>query len=95
MAAKNTAKLFLRPLAAIMARGYDRDERGVGMPRGVSDFAALESADVRASKNTETSGGLPFNVTRIGHIVLKVRDLERSVAFQTGRHRDSGLSGLG
>ncbi len=54
------------------------------MPRGVIDFAALESAEVRALKNTETPGGLPFNITRIGHVVLKVRDLERSVAFYTG-----------
>jgi len=53
------------------------------MPRGVIDFEALGSAEVQALKNTETPSGLPFNITRLGHVVLKVRDLERSVAFYT------------
>ena len=53
------------------------------MPRGVIDFEALGSAEVQALKNTETPSGLPFNITKLGHVVLKVRDLERSVAFYT------------
>ena len=35
-------------------------------------------------KNTETPGGLAFNITKIGHVVLEIRDLEPSVAFYTG-----------
>ncbi len=54
------------------------------MPRGVIDFEELESAEVQALKNTETPSGLPFNITKLGHVVVKVRDLERSVAFYTG-----------
>ena len=54
------------------------------MPRGVIDLKALESAEVRALRNTETPTGLPFNITKLGHVVVMVRDLERSVAFYTG-----------
>ncbi len=54
------------------------------MPRGVIDFEALKGAEVQALKNTETPSGLPFNITKLGHVVLKVRDLERSTAFYTG-----------
>lgn len=53
------------------------------MPRGVIDFEALQSADIQGLKNTATPEGLPFNITKIGHLVLKVQDLERSVAFYT------------
>ena len=28
--------------------------------------------------------GLPFNITKLGHVVIKVRDLKRSVAFYSG-----------
>ncbi len=54
------------------------------MPRGFIDFEALEGAEVQALKNTEPPTGLPFNITKLGHVVIKVRDLERSVAFYTG-----------
>ena len=54
------------------------------MPRGVIDFEALASAEVQALKNTETPTGLPFNITKLGHVVIKARDLKRSVAFYTG-----------
>lgn len=53
------------------------------MPRGVIDFDALQSEEILALKNAETPEGLPFNITKIGHVVLKVRDLERSVKFYT------------
>ena len=53
------------------------------MPRGVIDTEALQSAEIKALKNAETPHGLPFNITKIGHVVLKVRDLERSVEFYT------------
>ena len=54
------------------------------MPRGFVDFQALASAEVQALKKTETPTGLPFNITKVGHVVIKVQDLERSVAFYTG-----------
>lgn len=53
------------------------------MPRGVIDIEALQSAEIKALKNAKTPEGLPFNITKIGHLVLKVRDLERSVEFYT------------
>lgn len=53
------------------------------MPRGVIDIEALQSAEIKALKNAKTPEGLPFNITKIGHLVLKVRDLERSVKFYT------------
>ena len=53
------------------------------MPRGVIDIEALKSAEIQALKNARTPEGLPFNITKIGHVVLKVRDLERSVEFYT------------
>lgn len=54
------------------------------MPRGLIDFEALEGADLQALKNSEPPIGLPFNITKLGHVVIKVRNLERSVAFYTG-----------
>ena len=54
------------------------------MPRGVIDLEALRSAEVQALKNTEIPTGMPFNITKIGHVVIKVRDLEHSAAFYTG-----------
>ncbi len=53
------------------------------MPRGVIDIEALQSDEIQALKNARTPEGLPFNITKIGHVVLKVRDLERSVEFYT------------
>ena len=53
------------------------------MPRGVIDVAGLNTPDVIALKETKTPTGMPFNITKLGHVVLKVRDLERSVKFYT------------
>jgi catechol 2,3-dioxygenase-like lactoylglutathione lyase family enzyme len=53
------------------------------MPRGVIDLAGLQSSETVALKQTATPAGLPFNITKLGHVVLKVRDLERSVKFYT------------
>ena len=54
-------------------------ERG----RGVIDTDALNSPEMQKLKNTEPPRGLPFGITKIGHVVLKVRDLARSVEFYT------------
>ncbi len=51
--------------------------------RGVIDAEGLEHADMRALAGHEPPPGLPFTVRKIGHVVLKVRDIERSTAFYT------------
>ena len=53
------------------------------MPRGVVDFEALKSKEVEALRSISPPAGLPFNITKLGHLVLMVEDLERSVAFYT------------
>ena len=54
-------------------------ERG----RGVVDIEGLDRADVKALAGREPPMGLPFDIRKIGHVVLKVRDVERSTAFYT------------
>jgi len=53
------------------------------MPRGFIDFEALKSEEVRAVYDKTPPAGLPFNITKIGHVVLVVQDLQRSVNFYT------------
>ena len=53
------------------------------MPRGVIDHDALKSPEIEALRRAETPRGLPFDIRKIGHVVLMVQDLERSVAFYT------------
>jgi catechol 2,3-dioxygenase-like lactoylglutathione lyase family enzyme len=53
------------------------------MPRGFIDFEALKSDEVRAVYDKTPPSGLPFNITKIGHVVLVVQDLQRSVDFYT------------
>ncbi|MDE0060854.1 MAG: VOC family protein [Defluviicoccus sp.] len=51
--------------------------------RGIVDVEGLGRADVQALARRETPAGLPFAVRKIGHVVLKVRDVARSAAFYT------------
>ncbi len=53
------------------------------MPRGLVDFDALKSPEVEALRGQETPDDLPFNINKIGHVVLRVTDLERSTDFYT------------
>lgn len=53
------------------------------MPRGVVDLEGLRSPETEALRHMAPPAGLPFNVTKIGHVVLKVADLKRSVEFYT------------
>jgi catechol 2,3-dioxygenase-like lactoylglutathione lyase family enzyme len=39
--------------------------------------------DVEKLKHTTTPHGLPFHIGKIGHVVLQVQDIERSVNFYT------------
>jgi len=54
------------------------------MPRGVVDLEGLNSPAAQALRRMAPPAGLPFNVRKLGHVVLKVKDLQRAVAFYTG-----------
>ena len=51
------------------------------MPRGVVDVDGIQSPEMQALKNKRTPDDLPFNITKIGHVVLRCQDIEKSVAF--------------
>ena len=53
------------------------------MPRGVVDVDGIQSPEMQALKNKRTPSDLPFNITKIGHVVLRCQDIEKSVAFYT------------
>ena len=53
------------------------------MARGIVDYDGLKSDEVVALGSVETPADLPFNITKIGHVVLMVEDLQRSLAFYT------------
>ena len=53
------------------------------MGRGVIDIEGINSPEIQSLKNTKTPNDIPFCITKIGHVVLKVTDLERSVDFYT------------
>ena len=53
------------------------------MGRGVIDIEGINSPEIQSLKNTATPNDIPFCITKIGHVVLKVTDLERSVDFYT------------
>ena len=54
-------------------------ERG----RGVIDTEGLKGDEMAALRHHEPPPGLPFDIKKIGHVVLKVRDVERSIEFYT------------
>ena len=54
------------------------------MPRGIIDHAGLKSAASQALRDMVPEAGRPFNLTKIGHVVLMATDIPRSVAFYTG-----------
>ena len=39
--------------------------------------------DLEKLKATSTPAGMPFRITKLGHVVIQVRDLERSLFFYT------------
>ena len=53
------------------------------MPRGVVDIDGIQSSEMQALKNKKTPEGLPFKITKIGHVVLRCQDIEKSVKFYT------------
>ncbi|MDE0705467.1 MAG: VOC family protein [Rhodospirillaceae bacterium] len=53
------------------------------MPRGVIDYEALAGPWAEGLRAKAPDGALPFDIARIGHVVLYVADLERAVDFYT------------
>jgi catechol-2,3-dioxygenase len=53
------------------------------MGRGVVDLENMDREDIAALRAVKPPKGLPFRMTKLGHVVLKVQDLERSVEFYT------------
>lgn len=53
------------------------------MPRGIVDFDALRSEEVASLRKMRADAGLPFTIRKLGHVVLQVRDIGRSVEFYT------------
>ena len=54
------------------------------MARGVVDREGLSSPASQALRALQPRAGRPFQLTKIGHVVLMTADLERSVRFYTG-----------
>ncbi|MCP5149707.1 MAG: VOC family protein [Ectothiorhodospiraceae bacterium] len=53
------------------------------MARGVVDHEGMRGEWAEALRQAGRPVGMPFRITRIGHVVLRVTDLERSVGFYT------------
>lgn len=53
------------------------------MPRGVVDYEGLRTEEANAIRAKSPTEALSFNITKIGHVVLFVSDLDRSVDFYT------------
>jgi catechol 2,3-dioxygenase len=54
------------------------------MPRGVVDLEGLKSPEAERLRRIAPPARLPFGIAKLGHVVLKVQDLARSVAFYAG-----------
>ena len=53
------------------------------MPRGVIDHEGMETPEIRALRDSAPPRGMPFEIRKIGHVVLMVQDIGRSVDFYT------------
>jgi catechol 2,3-dioxygenase len=51
------------------------------MPRGIVDIAGLQSPAAEALRRLAPPAALPFALAKLGHVVLRVKDLQRSTAF--------------
>jgi catechol 2,3-dioxygenase len=54
------------------------------MPKGIVDYEGMKSPQSQALRDLQPKAGRPFNLNKIGHVVLMTADLERSVKFYTG-----------
>ena len=53
------------------------------MPRGVVDYEALASEEADRIRAKAPEGSLPFDIKKLGHVVLFVTDFDRSIDFYT------------
>ena len=53
------------------------------MPRGVIDYEGLQSPELKKFTDQLPPQDLAFNITKIGHVVLRTEDIERAVKFYT------------
>ena len=53
------------------------------MPRGLVDLEGLNSPRTQTLRAMEPPADLPFSIAKLGHVVLVVQDLERSLRFYT------------
>ena len=53
------------------------------MPRGVVDIEGIASPEVQKLKNVQPPADLPFEIKKLGHMVLMVKDIKRSIDFYT------------
>ena len=51
------------------------------MARDYIDTDALNSEPIRTLRERKPTTGMPFHVTKVGHVVLRVTNLERATAF--------------
>jgi catechol 2,3-dioxygenase len=54
------------------------------MPGRPVDLEGLKAPAVEELRRMSPPAGLPFGLAKLGHVVIKVSDLKRSVAFYTG-----------
>jgi len=50
----------------------------------IVDLEGLKRAEVEDLRRMAPPAGIPFALAKLGHLVIRVRDLKRSVAFYTG-----------
>lgn len=53
------------------------------MARGVIDLEGMRAPEAEAIRALAPDRSLPFRINKIGHVVLKVRDVRRSAEFYT------------
>jgi catechol 2,3-dioxygenase-like lactoylglutathione lyase family enzyme len=54
------------------------------MPGRVVDLEGLKRPEVEELRKMTPQQGMGFNLAKLGHVVIKVSDMKRSVAFYTG-----------
>jgi catechol 2,3-dioxygenase-like lactoylglutathione lyase family enzyme len=50
----------------------------------IVDLEGLKNPAVEELRRMTPPAGMPFNLAKLGHVVIRVRDMKRSVAFYTG-----------
>ena len=50
----------------------------------IVDLEGLKRPEVEELRRMAPPSGMPFNLAKLGHVVIRVSDLKRSVAFYTG-----------